>query len=79
MSKSNAKKTDTADPAADLTARLKTAILDSGLSVNKVAGEAGVPQQVLQRFVSGERENIRLDTAAKLFAFFGMTVTAPKK
>lgn len=48
---------------------LRSAIASSGESVSHVAREAGIPQQVLQRFVSGERDNLRLDTLEKLLGY----------
>ena len=57
---------------------LRAAVLDSGLSINAIAARSGVPQPVLQRFASGQRDNIRLDTASKLAEFFGMHLTTPK-
>ena len=60
-----------------LTDQLLEAIENSGKSINSIAIAADVPQPVLQRFASGERD-IRLDTAAKLAAYFGMKLTKPK-
>ena len=57
--------------------QLRGAVHDSGLSVNAIALGADIPQPVLQRFVSGERDNLRLDTADKLAAYFGMRLTTP--
>lgn len=57
---------------------LRAAVLDSGMSINAIAARSGVPQPVLQRFASGQRDNIRLDTASKLAEFFGMHLTTPK-
>ena len=67
-----------AQSSADLADQLKAAVERSGLSVNQVAREAGIPQQVLQRFLSGKRHNVRLDTASKLAGFFGMRLTKPQ-
>jgi len=58
-----------------MTDQLRNAVRDSGLSINHIAIGAGIPQPVLQRFISGERENIRLDTADRLAAYFGMRLT----
>jgi len=58
-----------------MTDQLRNAVHNSGLSINHIAIGAGIPQPVLQRFCSGERENIRLDTAEKLAAYFGMRLT----
>jgi len=58
--------------------QLLEAIKNSDLSINAIATGAAVPQPVLQRFVSGDRENIRLDTASKIATYFGMRLTKPK-
>ncbi len=60
-----------------LTDQLLEAIESSPLSINALAIAADIPQPVLQRFASGERD-IRLDTAAKLATYFGMKLTKPK-
>jgi hypothetical protein len=62
---------------AMLADQLREAIENSGRSINSIALAAGVPQPVLQRFVSGERD-IRLETADKLADYFGMRLTRPK-
>jgi len=61
----------------NMTDQLRNAVHDSGFSVNHIAAGAGIPQPVLQRFISGERQNIRLDTADRLAAYFGMRLTRP--
>jgi len=60
-----------------MTDQLRAAVHDSGFSINHIATGAGIPQPVLQRFCSGNRENIRLDTADRLAAYFGMHLTRP--
>jgi len=62
----------------NLTEQLLAAIEDSGKSINSISIAAGVPQPVLQRFASGERD-IRLETAAKIADYFGMRLTKPKR
>ena len=47
--------------------------------IASIAKEAGIPQPVLWRFVNGERDAIRLDTADKLCQLFSMRLTKPKK
>jgi hypothetical protein len=42
------------------------------LSLNAFAGLTGVRQSVLHRFLSGEQDNIRLDTAEKLGVYLGL-------
>lgn len=56
-----------------LTIQIKRAIDASGLSIYRLAIESGIPQPVLQRFVSGERD-IKLSTADKLAVYFGLTL-----
>lgn len=73
MSKSKKK------PTPDLAGQIKAAIHNSGLSVYEIAKGSGVPQPVLQRFVTGRQANIRLDTASKLAAYFGMRLTPPTR
>jgi len=45
--------------------QLRQAMLDSGLTQYRIAKDTGVPQPVVNRFISGER-GITLETAAKL-------------
>lgn len=59
--------------------QLREAVKESGLSVYRIAKDSGVSQAVLQRFIAGDRENIRLDTADKLASYFSMRFTAPRK
>ena len=73
MSKSNRKSDYT--PLVD---QLRAMIEDSGLSTNAVAVAVGIPQPVLHRFIVGDRENVRLDTADKLCKFFGTKLTSPR-
>jgi plasmid maintenance system antidote protein VapI len=56
-----------------LTTQIKRLIDASGLSIYKLAKESGIPQPVLQRFVSGERD-IKLSTADKLAVYFRLTL-----
>lgn len=58
-------------------AALKEAIVDTGQTVTAVARRAGIPQQVLQRFMSGERDNLRLDTLEKLCWYLKIQLTKP--
>ncbi len=57
--------------------QLREAIQGYG-SVYRVAKDSGVSQPVVQRFVSGERD-LRLQTADRLAAFFGMELTRPQR
>jgi plasmid maintenance system antidote protein VapI len=57
--------------------QLKKAIRSTGKTVNAVAVEAGVPQPVLHRFMTGERD-LTLRTAQKLADHFGLELR-PRK
>jgi len=59
--------------------QLRGMIAKSGMTTNALAVAAGVPHPVLYRFLSGDRENIRLDTADKLCEWLGVKLTAPKR
>ena len=48
---------------------LRRAVRETGLSVNAVAKAAGVPQPVLHRFMTGERD-LTLSTAQRLVDYF---------
>jgi transcriptional regulator with XRE-family HTH domain len=50
---------------------LKAAARATGLSVNSLAKQSGVPQAVLQRFLAGQR-GITLETAERLCAWLGL-------
>lgn len=58
-----------------LVEQLRTAIRESGLSVNQIAAKAEIAQPVLSRFVSGDRDNLTLETAWKLCRLFRMKLT----
>jgi hypothetical protein len=58
-----------------LSEAIKRAVAESGKSVNAVAKEAGVPQTVVQRFVSGQR-GLLLGTAERLCAYLGLELQA---
>jgi len=58
--------------------QLRSAVRDSGMSVNAVAVTAGIPQPVLQRFMNGSR-GLSLNTAQKLASAFSMRLTKPSK
>lgn len=62
-----------------LAEQLLALVAGSGMTVNAVALASGVPQPVLQRLVSGSRDNVRLDTADKLCEFFGVRLTVSKR
>ena len=53
-----------------LAEQIRQAADASGLSVYRIAKETGVDQSTLNKFLSGTRENVRLDVADRLFRFF---------
>lgn len=55
---------------ASLAEHIRKAAADSGLSVYHIARETGVDQSTLNKFLSGQRANIRLDVADRLYRFF---------
>ncbi len=62
-----------------LVEQLRRAVRDSGFSVKRVAEMTEIPQPVLTRFVSGNRDNLTLETAWKLCRLFKMRLTPPQK
>jgi DNA-binding Xre family transcriptional regulator len=64
--------------STDWGTELKKAIAASGRSINELAKAAGIAQPILQRFVSGAQESIRLDTANKLGDVLGLRIVAVK-
>ena len=51
--------------------QLRKAVRDSGKTVNAIASDSGIPQPVLFRFVSGERD-LTLATGEKLARYFDL-------
>ena len=49
---------------------LRDAVDSSELSVYRIAQETDVDQSTLNKFVNGDRNNLRLDVADRLFRFF---------
>ena len=62
-------------PIAD---QLRKAIEDSELSVTAIARAAGIPQPVLHRFYTGERD-LTLTTADKLIEYFGLELRSKQR
>jgi plasmid maintenance system antidote protein VapI len=58
-------------PPPDLTARVRKALVDSGLSHCELARLSGVAQPVISRFVADPDKTVRLDTAEKVLAVLG--------
>ncbi len=61
--------------AFGLAAILRDAARRSRLSVYQIAKESGVDQSTLNKFMNGDRNNLRLDVADRLFKFFGLRFT----
>jgi hypothetical protein len=57
--------------SSPLEARLRKIIADSGMTSNAIAHGAGVSVAVLYKFVGEPQKHLRIDTAEKLFSFFG--------
>lgn len=60
-----------------LSAQLRSAVTESGKSQYRIAKATGISQPAITRFVNGDR-SISLETADKLAAYFGMSLTDPK-
>jgi len=60
--------------ASSLAAILRDTANRSGLSVYQIARESGVDQSTLNKFLNGDRDNLRLDVADRLFKFFRLRV-----
>src|SRR4051812_12649329 len=55
--------------AKSLAEHIREAARESGLSVRQIATEADLDQSTLNKFLKGERQNLRLDMADRLFRF----------
>jgi plasmid maintenance system antidote protein VapI len=64
-------------PKPTLTAVLRDAIVESGISYKALSRDTGVARASIQRFVDG-RQSIRLDMADRLAAFFALELTPTK-
>jgi transcriptional regulator with XRE-family HTH domain len=64
--------------AGCLAAAIRNAAGRSGLSVYRIAKDAGVDQSTLNKFLNGDRDNLRLDVADRPFRFFGLRVVTDK-
>jgi transcriptional regulator with XRE-family HTH domain len=60
-----------------LIGQLKSAIRDSGISLNELSKRCGVDHSQLSRFIRGERA-ISLAAAEKVMVYFGLSVTPTK-
>lgn len=59
--------------------QLRAAFRESGLSVRALAIAAGVDQSTLNKFLTGSRENLRLDVAGRLFRVLGLKVVRDRR
>ena len=59
--------------SVELVDALKRAIVDSGLTHYRIAKDAGVTPDVIDRFVRGERD-LRLETAGKIASVLGLSL-----
>ena len=57
-----------------LAAALREAAERSGESVYRIAKNAGVDQSTLNKFLNGDRDNLTLAVADRLFKYFGLRV-----
>lgn len=58
--------------------QFREAIASSGLTLYRIAKDAGIVYPVLHRFASGERD-LTLETASRLADYFGMRLTRPRR
>lgn len=68
----------TIDTMKTLSSVLRSAILESGLPLQRIADATGVQRASLSRFVRGER-TLRLDMADKLAHYFKLTLRPKTK
>lgn len=57
--------------------QLRAAINECEWSLNSIAAEIGIPQPVLYRFASGQRD-VTLANAEKIACYFDMSLSEPK-
>ena len=65
--------------ASGLAAIIRDAAERSGQSVYRIAKKSGVDQSTLNKFLNGDRDNLRLDVADRLFNYFGLRVTSDRR
>ena len=61
-----------------ITAALRRAICESGMSFKALERETGVLRQSLMKFVRGE-QSLRLDLADRLAAYFGLELRVKRR
>jgi hypothetical protein len=60
-----------------LAEHIRVAAKRSGLSVYHIAKASDVDQSTLNKFLTGTRDNLRLDVADRLFRFLRLRVVPP--
>lgn len=68
------KKTTQGGDPSGLAAALREAADRSGESVYRIAKNAGVDQSTLNKFLNGDRDNLTLAVADRLFKYFGLRI-----
>jgi plasmid maintenance system antidote protein VapI len=58
---------------------IREAARESGLSVYRLAKDAGVDQSTLNKFLIGARDNLTLEVADRLFRVLGLHISRPKR
>jgi transcriptional regulator with XRE-family HTH domain len=64
------KRRDKSRRVISLAEELRLAAAASGLSVYRIAKDTGIDQSTLNKFMNGERDNLRLDVADRLYRYF---------
>ncbi|MFO0888213.1 MAG: helix-turn-helix transcriptional regulator [Isosphaeraceae bacterium] len=77
MTRSEAKIPEEDPPS--LADHLREAARDSGLSVYRLAKDAGVDQSTLNKFLAGDRDNLTLEVADRLFRVLGLRVVRARR
>ena len=57
--------------SVSIVAQLKSAVKESGMTHYRIAKDAGIRQNMLDRFMTGERD-LRFETAAKIAEALGL-------
>lgn len=64
------RETRAVDAQKTLAQHLRDAAKASGLSVYRIAKETGADQSTLNKFLNGDRDNLRIDVASRIYHFF---------
>ena len=67
------------DKTLSLVTILRKAAEGSGQSVYRIAKDSGVDQSTLNKFLNGDRDNLTLDVADRLFKHFGLRVVQSRR